>query len=243
MYFHGGGSGYADYTAEADLLLAHGRRYRELVAQYASPGALLDIGCAAGYVAKAFADAGWHASGIDPNVEMVAVARDQMRIGAVQGSLEQADSSIGLEVPDGGFDLVTLIQVVAHLYDLPVALRRLASLTRIGGLCLIETWDSASLTARLLGRRWHEYSPPSALHYFSRGSLDRALAAHGFDRVATGRPLKRLRLDHARSLFRHTYANSVWGRAAAAALDYLPGAFTIPYPAEDLFWTLYRRMR
>ncbi len=69
------------------------------------------------------------------------------------------------------FDLLTFIQVVGHLYDLHRAFEVAESLTRSGGHWLIETWNHRSLTARMMGRRWHEWSPPSVLQWFSPESL------------------------------------------------------------------------
>ena len=62
---------------------------------------------------------------------------------------------------DKSFDLVSLIQVLAHVVDVREALGAVAALTRTDGHCLIETWNVESWTARFLGRHWHEYSPPS----------------------------------------------------------------------------------
>ena len=69
---------------------------------------------------------------------------------------------------DGPYDLVVMLQVIAHLVDPLATGRRIAELLRPDGLWLVETWDRESRTARLFGRRWHEYSPPSVLHWFSR---------------------------------------------------------------------------
>ncbi|HRO58630.1 MAG TPA: methyltransferase domain-containing protein, partial [Burkholderiaceae bacterium] len=140
-----------------------------------------------------------------------------------------------------GFDLVTMIQVIAHFHDLRKALAQAVGLTRVGGHWLIETWDSSSRTARLLGRRWHEYSPPSVLHMFSRRSLVRVLAEHGLEPVAFGRPAKRISGAHVKSLLGHKLSRGPASAPLKLMLRALPDRAVLPYPSEDLFWALFRR--
>jgi hypothetical protein len=58
-YFYGGGAGYPDYLAEAQLLRRQGQRYAALLKCYTPPGQMLDVGAAAGFVLQGFQDAGW----------------------------------------------------------------------------------------------------------------------------------------------------------------------------------------
>ncbi len=75
--------------------------------------------------------------------------------------------------------IITMIQVMAHFVDPLDAFDRVARANKNDGLCLIETWNCQSLTARLFGKAWHEYSPPSVLHWFSPARLAR-LAGEAF---------------------------------------------------------------
>ena len=79
-----------------------------------------------------------------------------------------------------------MVQVVAHFHDLSRAFGNAARLTAPDGCWLIETWDSASWTARVLGAGWHEYSPPSVLQVFSRASLRGLCARMGSTRSPSG---------------------------------------------------------
>jgi hypothetical protein len=98
------------------------------------------------------------------------------------------------------------------------------------------------VTARLLGRRWHEWSPPSVLQWFSPRSLAELARQQGLEVVARGRPRKRIGAAHAKSLLRHKLGTSSAGRLAGRVLDYaLPSRVTLPYPSEDLFWLLLRK--
>ena len=98
---------------------------------------------------------------------------------------------------------------------------------------MIETWNARSLTARIFGRRWHEYSPPSVLRIFTRRSLRELCLSVGFEEIATGRPRKWISGRHAASLLAHK------GYGKLARL--VPTGALLPYPSEDLFWMILRK--
>ncbi len=246
-YFSGGTAvGYPDYLAEAPLRRALGRWYARRLARLAPrlgltcPGTALDIGCAAGFVMQGLADEGWQVVGVDPNARMVAHARERLGLEAFAGDASNLASVAGLRIPEGGFDLLTLIQVVGHLVDPGRAIREAANVLSDRGVLLIETWDSDSRVARAFGRGWHEYSPPNVLQFFTRASLDRLLAEHGFERVLFGRTRKRLSVGHLRNFVGRRYRGSA-GRTLNALLGRLPGTWGLPYPGDDLFHAGYMR--
>ncbi|HPU50475.1 MAG TPA: class I SAM-dependent methyltransferase [Burkholderiaceae bacterium] len=237
-YFNGGGAGYPDYLGDAALRRAQGRRYGRLLGRHIGKGTLLDVGCAAGFILQGLQDEGWTGMGVEPNPSMAAYGRERLGLQVTAGAMESLPRDAA---PSGGFDVVTMIQVIAHFHDLRRALESARDLTRPGGHWLIETWDNASLSARLLGRRWHEYSPPSVLHMFSRSSLIRIAADMGMRPVASGRPAKWISGAQAKSLLRYKFGNGPLGRLPSAALGVVPDRSRLPYPAEDVFWMLFER--
>lgn len=226
-YFFGGEAGYADYTAEADMLVARGRMYAEKVARFAAPGRMLDVGAAGGFLLKGFTESGWNGIGLEPNESMVKVAKEQTGVEVVRGTLE----SFSL---DRKFDLISMIQVAGHFYDPRKAFKRAYRVLNIGGLLLIESWNRASISARLLGRHWHEYSPPSVLQWYSLKGLTGFLGGLGFERVASGRPSKKIKGSHAKSLLKYRIGENF-------LVNLIPDGLNIPYPSEDLFWAVYRK--
>jgi SAM-dependent methyltransferase len=232
-YFDGGGDGYSDYLGEAHILTAHGARYGALLKRYTKPGTVLDVGAAAGFILKGLMQHGWHGVALEPNAAMVAHARDNLGLEAVVGTLEDYRT-------DQRFDLISMVQVIGHFYDIRRALAAAAALTAPGGYWLIEGWNRDSLMARALSTGWHEYSPPSVLHWFSPNSLGALVAQFGFKEVARGRPAKKLNGGHAKSLLKYKLGTGALGKLAGAALNVVPDKLTLPYPNFDLFWTLYR---
>jgi 2-polyprenyl-3-methyl-5-hydroxy-6-metoxy-1,4-benzoquinol methylase len=233
-YFQGGGAGYPDYLAEATLLRRHGQRYARLLSRYMPSGTMLDVGTAAGFILQEFVALGWQGQGVEPNLRMVDYARTRLKLQVDAGTLEQWSSP-------KTYDLITMIQVVAHFFDFQKALATANQQTKPGGYWLIETWNRNSWMARLLGKHWHEYSPPSVLQWFSPEGLCQVSARYGFREVARGRPAKWIGGAHAKSLLRYKFRDSPLEQLLSRGLNWIPDGLTIPYPAEDLFWILLQK--
>ena len=232
-YFKGGSAGYPDYLSEAQTLVEHGRQYGALLHQFTRPGKILDVGSAAGFILQGFQETGWSGVGVEPNFAMSQYGRTQLGLQIETGCLEEFSFA-------SKFDVICMIQVVAHFFDIRKALERAAKLTLPGGFWLIETWDRESWPARLLGKHWHEYSPPSVLHWFSPAGLASIAAQFGLVEVARGKPVKRINARHAKSLLRYKLQGSPFA-GLPDLLVLLPDDKVIRYPAFDLFWILFQK--
>ncbi len=232
-YFLGGGAGYEDYTSEGPMLVARGAKYGAIMAKHAPPSSLIDIGAAAGYLAEGMQSAGWSPVGIEPN-DMMAAAGRARGLDVRTGSAE----SLLRDMAPASVDAVSMIQVIAHLGDPLGMLRASAEVVRPGGLLLIETWDRASVTAKLFRQKWHEYSPPSVVHWFTRTELDSVARRANFSRLDSGRYPKVITAAHGRQLVEHRMGTDHFVSKLAGRI---PAGLKVPYPGDDLFWTLYRR--
>ena len=202
-YFFGGKGEYADYLAEKSLLVGRGAYYSDVVSRFIEkPGKMLDIGSAAGFLLKGFVDGGWQGTGVEPNEKMADYGRIHLGLKIYSGTIE----SFASRCQEEKYDLISLIQVIAHFLDPERALRSCAGLLCSGGYLLIETWDWRSMTAKLFGRRWHEYNPPYVLQFFSRTSLGYLMSKVGFRRCAEGRPNRRILGQHAKFLIQKKLA-------------------------------------
>lgn len=234
-YFFGGGDGYSDYLNDGEILQGRGRWYGRLLAKHGiRDGQLLDVGAAAGFLASGFQQEGWSAHGLEPNQSMGDYGRRKFNLAMHSASLE----SVNLTEQ---FDVVSIIQVLAHLTDPSEAFRKAAELTKPGGHWLIETWNYQSLVARFFGESWHQYSPPRTLHWFTPHSLTALAAQFGMKRIASGRPDKTITAQHAKSLLKHATASSALLKFATAPAALIPGRLKIPYPADDIGWYLFRK--
>ena len=214
-YFLEGGAGYPDYIGEANIITAHGKRYGKLLSKLMKPGKVLDVGAAAGFMLKGLNEHGWDGLGLEPNASMAEYGCSQVGVKIEIGTLEQFKS-------DERFDLVTMVQVLPHFYGLRQALHTAANLTSPSGYWLIETWNKDSFIARMMGPSWHEYTPPSVLHFFSPETLKLLVRQFGFEEVARGRPKKKVSSGHAKSLLQYKLQRSASGKLLAQVVDLIP---------------------
>jgi SAM-dependent methyltransferase len=233
-YFEGGGAGYPNYLGEAKILRSHSRRYSKILARYMQPGTMLDVGAAAGFILQGFTDGGWTGRGIEPNPRMAEYGRMHLGLPIETGTLEEFKTS-------DCYDLITMIQVIPHFFALKSALQTAEKVTKPNGYWLIETWNRESLMARIFGKNWHEYSPPSVLHWFSPSGLQNLTTQFGFREIARGRPSKWIQASHGKSLLGYKLKGSTLGKLAMKVVNLIPDDLSIPYPSEDLFWALYQK--
>jgi hypothetical protein len=179
-------------------------------------------------------DAGLVVSALEPNQKMASYAATSFQLPIDNGVLENLNE---LEK----YDAISMIQVVAHFFDPRRAFAAAARATRAPGYWLIEGWKADSIVARLRGRKWHVYNPPSVLHYFTMKSLDLLAAEFGFARIATGRPHKRITASHAAALLEFFAPRSKGLKLAGRLAHHFPGEFVLPYIGDDIFWAVYER--
>lgn len=233
-YFFGGGAGYDNYLRDSSLLVQRGERYAKLVSKHLKPGAMIEIGAAAGFGLKAFADSGWDVTGIDPNPSMVQFGREQLGINLHVASFETW-------IPNKPLNLVVLVQVLPHLFQPRDTIAKIASWLAAGGCLLVETWRRDSLTARMTGRGWHEYNPPSVLHWFTLQELKSLGDMAGLKMVSYGRPKKYISGSHLKSIFHHQATRFPCSGLIKRCISMVPSSLNFRYPAEDLLWAMYQK--
>lgn len=233
-YFKDGGTGYEDYTVEKDMLIRRGEYYADKMSRFMVPGKILDIGAAAGFILKGFENKGWQGTGIEPNKSMAEYGNNIVGVNIKKGSFE----CVRLE---DKFDLIILVQVIAHLYNLNSSIKKIYDSLNPGGYLLIETWNKDSLSAKLFGKNWHEFSPPGTLNYFSKKTLNELVAQNNFSLVGKGTPKKSIHSKHAKSILRHKLLEMQGLKWMAGITNIIPDNKLIPYPAEDLFWSLFKK--
>jgi SAM-dependent methyltransferase len=228
-YFSGGGAGYSDYPAEAEMLKKRGQMYAGKLEKFTSEkGKMLDVGAAAGFILQGFIDEGWTGTGLEPNAQIAKTGRENYGLDIRLGSLESFETS-------EKFDLISMIQVAAHFYEPRKAFQKASVLLNENGFLLVETWNRESISARIFGKNWHEYSPPSVLQWFSLNGLTQFLKDFGFEKIAHGRPSKKISGAHAKSLLKYRLGDNF-------LLKLIPDKLNFPYPSEDLFWAIYRKI-
>lgn len=175
-YFEDGSAqrGYDDYTSLEPVLR---RNFARRIAKIPRPGdgaRMLDVGAAYGYAVAEARRLGWRAVGLEVSAPAAAAA------GRVAPDRIVVANAMRTPFADGAFDAVTLWDVIEHLADPHGAVAEVARLLRPQGRLVLTTGDVGSFVARCSGRRWHLYSIPEHLFFYSRDGLRLLLEAHGF---------------------------------------------------------------
>ena len=200
-----------------------------------SRGRILDIGTAAGAFLKAAADAGWDATGIEPNGWLAAWGRDRYGVDIRVGSIDEVD------LPRQNFDVVTLWDVIEHTPDPMHVLRRVHDLLVPGGLLIVNYPDIGSWIGRLMGRRWPFLSSVH-LYYFTRPTITAALDKAGFDTLEIRPHYQRLGLGYI--VERGSVVSGALSRAGGALVSALRiGEREVPYWIGQTFVAARARPR
>jgi len=161
-----------NYSRVEDTGFIQERRGRELTYQRliremdrilkGKRGKLLDVGCAMGFFPVEARKAGWDVEGLEPSRWAVDYARREFGLAVREGNVAGADL-----VP-ASYDAITMWDVVEHLTDPVGDFRKLAGALKSGGLLAFSTHSIASLSARILGRRYPFLMSMHITHFSSR---------------------------------------------------------------------------
>ncbi len=222
-------SGYYAVTERVDRRTF--ARRLDVIERHLRAGRVLDVGCNVGTFLACAGARGWTVQGVEPNPRACHRAQEA-GLPVVHGFLAEET----LQTVGGGFDLVTLWDVIEHVPEPRTAVRALAACLRPGGLLSISTPAVESPVARML-----QLKPLEHLFYFSRDTLCRVLEAEGL-RVETVMRTTRLR-DLRHALGGTTLTG--W-RRALAALAVAAGvgrvvAWVVARVVRDELWVLARR--
>ena len=160
------------------------RRYRMVLRAFAplfdegGGRRLLDVGCGTGLFLELAHRRGFDCHGVDLAPD--AVERAQGRPGGAKVYLG-APADVP-EVASGGFDVITLWSVLAHLPRPVDELAALRALLAPGGALLILTVNANSLALKAHGSHWNGFTP-NHLKFFAPSTLDMLLRCAGLERA------------------------------------------------------------
>lgn len=139
---------------------------------------LLDFGCGAGLFLELAEQRGFAGYGVDLSPDSVAQARARLTSAKV---FHGSPLEVG-EVAAGGFDVITMWSVLAHL-PRPIAdLSMLRGLLKDDGALAILTVNAGSLHLAGLRSRWQGFTK-NHLMFYSRDTLPRLMTLAGFGAV------------------------------------------------------------
>lgn len=157
------------YLKDKAIDLENKRRLAWLKKNGLKKGAkLLEVGCATGDFIKA-AKKEFDLWGFDISEYAVEQARlnnpeisKQIKVGTTEE----------LDFPENFFDCIVLWDVVEHLWDPLGAISQLVKSLKPEGILAVSTPNINTITARLMGKRWHFMTLPEHLCFFEKKTID-----------------------------------------------------------------------
>ncbi len=166
---------------------------------------LLDIGCFTGEFLIEAKNLGADVYGVDLQPEAVRIA--QSRLGdRVQIADIVHDK---LVFPLHTFDIITILGLIEHVTDVTGLLERVSQLLAPGGVLMIQTPDSGSVAATIMGRLWPPFTPIEHIHLFTRFGLRSLLKRFGYHVFCFKSHVKMLTPGYIHGVFR-TFAPSLF---------------------------------
>ncbi|WP_181468021.1 class I SAM-dependent methyltransferase [Streptomyces sp. Amel2xB2] len=140
---------------------------------------LLDFGCGAGYFLELAEERGFEAHGVDLSPDSVKEANERLTSATAHFGAPQDVP----EIAAGGFDVVTLWSVLAHLPRPVEDFTGFRDLLAPGGVLMILTVNAQSLLLKAYGSKWNGFTR-NHLMFYSRRTLPLLLRQAGFAGVA-----------------------------------------------------------
>jgi 2-polyprenyl-3-methyl-5-hydroxy-6-metoxy-1,4-benzoquinol methylase len=139
---------------------------------YRQTGCWLDVGFGEGALLDVAESLGWQCYGTE-------VAPQSLEYGRTRGWTVAECSEHDARFVWGGFDVVTMIELIEHVPEPERCLANACRLLRPGGLLYVTTPNAGSLNRRVLGAEWSVFAPPEHLTIWSAAGLRTALARNG----------------------------------------------------------------
>ncbi len=136
-------------------------------------GRLLDIGCGEGTLLDIARQRGWDVTGVEPNKHFVAWAEKNYHLSILQGDAHH------LRLCKNYYDVITLLDVIEHVHNPDLYLKRCYQLLAPGGVIFISTPNFDSIISRVMRRRWF-YILSIHVFYFTTKTLSALLRKSGF---------------------------------------------------------------
>ncbi len=143
-------------------------------------GALLDVGCSAGWFMSVAQEAGWKVSGIDVSAPAIGYSKSR-GFDAKVATLDDHGFA------PGSFDVITMFDCIEHMPSPMRALQAVRTLLAPGGIVMITTPNVDGffprLTYRILARpfgAWDHPGPPGHIYQFGMRTMSAALERSGF---------------------------------------------------------------
>jgi 2-polyprenyl-3-methyl-5-hydroxy-6-metoxy-1,4-benzoquinol methylase len=184
--------GYMNYDFDKEVTKQRFLKDLDMVAKHVEslqyPVRLFEVGCATGFFLSLAKERGWEVEGIDLSDYAVKQAQER-GLKVVAASLDSFET-------ERFADVVVMYDVIEHVKDPVVTLKKTFSMLNKNGVVMITTPDAGSAWARMWGKKWHAIVPPQHLFYFTRKNLVKLVESSGFKVVYNSHHGKRFAVPY-----------------------------------------------
>lgn len=146
-------------------------------------GKLIDIGSGLGHFLQMAKKDGWEVFGVEPQKSAACYCRENFGIDVFEGLIQD------LDLREGSFDVLTLWDVLEHVYHPLSFLKTCANLLAPGGVMVIAVPNASGWPAKIFKNRWR-YVMFTHLSYFTRSYMIKLLKKHGMAIEAENHTMK-----------------------------------------------------
>lgn len=150
------------------------KRCKQITKRVEKPGKILDVGCATGIFLDGMQQRGWDATGVEPNQEAAAYARQRFGLDVFNGFLDEA------HFPDETFEVVTLWDVLEHVPDPNAFMAETHRILKPNGLVLGTLPNAKAWERYLFGEYWLGWEIPRHYRSHTPETIEAFLDRHGF---------------------------------------------------------------
>jgi SAM-dependent methyltransferase len=143
--------------------------------RFAAPGRVLDIGCGSGEFLYKMKRAGWQTHGVELSARAAQLGNERHQLNIQAGTLASA------RLAPASFDYIRLNHSFEHILNPRETLSLIHRYLAPHGVLFIGVPNVEGWQARLFGRHWWNLGPPVHPFNYSRATLTRLLAEHGFE--------------------------------------------------------------
>lgn len=212
--------GFSNYLLDKKVTARNMRRNLDKILSFNKEGKLLDMGCATGIFLKIAQKKGFEPFGVDSSSFAFTHIPKNLKAKVQKTTIGKA------EFPDKFFNLVTMWDLIEHLFDPRSDLKHIKKFLKENGVLVIGTSDVESPWAKLWGKNWHFFAPPQHLYYFSKRTLRKLLNQAGFKIIHTTKWGKWVSLRYIlhlmRSINQNRLANFFYPLVASNPLGRIP---------------------
>lgn len=146
-----------------------------LIKRFLQTGLLVDIGCGTGSFLSLGKEYDFETIGIEGSEKLADYGMNKLNLKIIKQSFES------LNYTEQKPDIITLWDVMEHIFDAEAALKKIKDLLKPEGLLFIGVPNAASFDARILGANWIGWWIPLHLHHYSSKTLKNLLDNNGFE--------------------------------------------------------------